>query len=84
MLELKRVKKMEISFGEKIRQLREDMDITQTQFGKKVNMTQRKVSYMENGTYEPSISDIKEICLFFNVSADYLLGLPQNLNYLVR
>lgn len=75
---------MEISFGEKIKHLREDNDLTQGALGKKLNMTQRKVSYIENGIYEPSISDIKEICIFFNVSADYLLGLPQNLNYLVR
>ena len=75
---------MEISFGEKIKHLREDKDLTQGALGKKLNMTQRKVSYMENGTYEPSISDIKEICLFFNVSADYLLGLPKGLHYLER
>lgn len=78
------VMRMEISFGEKIRHLREDRDLTQTTLGKKLNMTQRKVSYMENGTYEPNISDIREICIFFNVSADYLLGLPKGLHYLER
>ncbi|MBQ7876616.1 MAG: helix-turn-helix transcriptional regulator [Clostridia bacterium] len=72
---------MNISFGEKIRNLREDMNMNQTQLGKAVNMTQRKISYIECGKYEPCIDDIISFCLFFNVSADYLLNLPSKLNY---
>lgn len=72
---------MKISFGEKVKNLREDHDLTQGQLGKQINMTQRKISYIENSKYEPSLDDIKEICLFFNVSADYLLDLPQGLTF---
>jgi len=67
---------MKLSFGEKIKNLREDRDMSQGMLGEKINMTQRKISYIENNKYEPSIRDIREICLFFNVSADYLLDLP--------
>ena len=67
---------MKITFGEKIRNLREDMDLSQGALGEKINMTQRKISYIEKNKYEPSLRDIKEICLFFKVSADYLLDLP--------
>ena len=67
---------MQLTFGEKIRNLREDMDLNQTQLGKGVNMTQRKISYIECGKYEPSIEDIIAFCRYFKVSADYLLGLP--------
>lgn len=67
---------MMLSFGEKIRNLREDADLNQTQLGKAVKMTQRKISYIECGKYEPSIEDIVAFCHFFRVSADYLLGLP--------
>ena len=49
---------MKQEFGKRIRDLREDMDLNQTKLGKEVNMTQRKISYIENGTYEPSIDDI--------------------------
>lgn len=66
---------MELTFGERVRNLREDMDLNQTQLGEKLNMTQRRVSYIECGKYEPSIEDIVAICRFFKVSADYLLGL---------
>lgn len=73
--------KTEMTFGEKIRNLREDNDINQTQLGEHTGMTQRKISYIECGKCEPSIDDIKSLCSFFKVSADYLLGLPENLGY---
>ena len=55
---------MMCSFGEKIRLLREKEEMNQTQLGKAVNMTQRKVSYIECGKYEPSIDDIKAFCAY--------------------
>lgn len=68
---------MKLTFGEKIKNLREDQDLTQGQLGKLVNMTQRKISYIENNKYEPSIDDIRAFCLFFDVSADFLLELDK-------
>lgn len=75
MLGFYKVMKMKLSFGEKIRNLREDMDLNQTQLGQALCMTQRKVSFIECGKTEPSIDDIVAFCKFFNVSADYLLGI---------
>jgi transcriptional regulator with XRE-family HTH domain len=72
---------MELTFGEKIRLLRENKELNQTQLGAAVNMTQRKISYIENDKYEPSIEDIRAFCKFFHISADYLLGFPKNLPY---
>ena len=72
---------MELTFGEKLKLLREEEEISQTTLGKAINMTQRKVSYMENDKYEPSMEDLKALCRYFNVSADYLLGFPKNLPY---
>lgn len=67
---------MVLSLGEKIRNLREDRDLNQTQLGFAVSMTQRKISYIECGKFEPSVEDIIAFCHFFKVSADYLLGIP--------
>ena len=64
-------------FGEKIRNLREDRDMSQTELGLAVQMTQRKISYIECGKYEPSLSDIVALCCYFKVSADELLGIPR-------
>lgn len=72
---------MKVSLGEKIRNLREDADMTQTTLANKTNMTQRKISYIENDKYEPSIEDLREICLCFGISSDYFLDLPQNLPF---
>lgn len=69
---------MEMSLGDKIRELREDLDLSQTQLGKELNMTQRKISYIECDKYEPGIEDIVAFCNFFKISANYLLGLPNN------
>ncbi len=68
-----------MTVGERIRVLRETVGISQQALGSRLNMTQRKISYLENDKYEPSIDDIREICLCFGVSADYLLGLPEHL-----
>ena len=68
---------MKLIFGEKIKNLREAQELTQGELGKLVNMTQRKISYIENNKYEPSIDDIRAFCLFFNVSADFLLDLEK-------
>ena len=69
---------MKLSFGEKLRNLREDTDLNQTELGKALQMTQRKISYIECGKFEPNIGDIVAICRYFGVSADYMLGLPKN------
>ena len=66
---------MKLTFGERLRNLREDADLNQTQLGKAVNMSQRKISYIECGKCEPSIDDILSFCHYFKVSSDYLLGL---------
>ena len=72
---------MELTFAEKLRLLREEKELNQTELGRAVKMTQRKVSYLENGKYEPGMEDIKLLCQFFNVSADYLLGFSKPLPF---
>ena len=73
--------RMEMTLGEKIRQLRENRDLNQTELGQAVGMSQRKVSYLECGKYEPCIEDLKLLCTFFQVSADYLLGFSRPFPY---
>ena len=70
---------MELSFGEKVRNLREDNDLNQTQVGQALCMSQRKISHIECNQCEPSLDDIIAFCKFFNVSADYLLGLKDEM-----
>ncbi|MBR7179061.1 MAG: helix-turn-helix transcriptional regulator [Oscillospiraceae bacterium] len=72
---------MDMTFGEKLKLLREEQELNQTELGKLLNMTQRKISYLERNQYEPSLQDIKAICSYFRISADYLLGFPKPLPY---
>ena len=72
---------MELTFGDKIRLLREEKELNQTELGDAVGMTQRKISYLECGRYEPSFDDLRALCRYFQVSADYLLGFPKSLPY---
>ena len=72
---------MELTFAEKLRLLREEKELNQTELGRAVNMTQRKISYLERDRYEPSLQDIQVICVYFRVSADYLLGFQKPYPY---
>lgn len=69
------VMQMKMTFGEKIRLLRETQELNQATLGERVQMTQRKISYIERNEFEPSLGDIVAFCQYFQVSADYLLGL---------
>ena len=66
---------------EKVRGMREDRDLTQTEMGRFLHMGQKKVSRIENGTQPITADELREYCIFFNVSADWLLGLPDGLPY---
>lgn len=66
---------------ERIRGLREDRDLNQTQIGKALHMSQRKISYIERGEKAITAEEIISFCLLYNVSADWLLGLPEGLPY---
>lgn len=64
-----------MKFNERLRNEREDRDMTQKELGIALNMSQRKISYLEMKQTEPTTDEIIDICKFFNKSADYMLGL---------
>lgn len=67
-----------MKFNERLRGLREDKDINQTQLGILLNMSQKKISRLETKQTEPTPEEIIQICKLFKVSADYILGLTDN------
>lgn len=64
-----------------IRNLREDNDYKQSDIAKILEIKQQQYSVYENGKQEFPTRHIKTLCLFYGVSADYILGLPDNLKY---
>lgn len=57
----------------RIKQLREEMGISQLDFAKKINLTQQSISLYEKGDREPSLDVLTSMADFFGVSLDYLL-----------
>ena len=63
-----------MDYRKRLRELREDHDLSQAQVGEIINKSQQGYSHIENGRAELKIEDIKTLCRFYEVSADYLIG----------
>ena len=61
-------------FANKIKNLREDSDMTQTDVAKLLKISQRAYSHYERGDREMSLESIVHIADYYDVSVDYLLG----------
>ena len=64
-----------MNYRERIRGVREDHDLTQSQLGKVLNKSQQGYSHIESGRAELKIDDLISLCKYYDLSADYLLGL---------
>ena len=58
----------------RIKQLREELKISQNNLAKKLNKTQQMVSLYENGTYEPDLDGYILLSKLFNCSIEYIAG----------
>lgn len=65
-------------YYEIIRELREDRDLKQSDLAKVLGTTQQVYSRYENGINEIPVRHIIKLCRFYQVSADYLLGLKKS------
>ncbi len=63
-----------MNFGDKIRVLREEKNLTQDDLAKQLNLSKANISRYEIGSRQPSIETIVKISEFFNVSLDWLFG----------
>ena len=64
----------------RVRDLREDHDLTQTAVAKVLGVTQRKYSYVETGTQPLTAEFIVKLARFYGVSTDYILCLTDEPN----
>lgn len=62
-------------FGERLKELRTEKGLSQKALASKLGCNQSMISFWENGVNEPTESAIRKAALFFEVSADYLIGL---------
>ena len=59
---------------ERIRNLREDQDLTQAYIGKVLNVTQKSYSRYENGDRATPIELLSKLADFYDTSVDYLIN----------
>ena len=64
-----------ILFKERLKELRIEKALTQTQLAKELRVNQRTISNWEVGERQPDLDTLEVIAKYFNVSYDYLLGL---------
>ena len=64
-----------MDYRERLRQIREDRGLTQSEIGKLLDKSQQGYNHIETGRAELKMEDLAKLCRFYNLSADYILGL---------
>ena len=66
-----------IKIGTKIRNAREDMDLSQYDMAKLIPMNQSNYSKIERDIQEPSMEQLRRICQILKIDPRYLLNLEK-------
>ncbi len=64
----------------RIKELREELGLTQTALANEINTSQRNISRWEKNEIEMGASFALTLAKYFNVSVEYLLGIPEEAN----
>ena len=64
-----------MDYRTRIRHVREDRDLTQAQIGNILQKSQQGYNHIEAGRAELKIEDLIRLCKFYDLSADYLIGI---------
>lgn len=67
-----------MTFGERIKNLREELEMTQSRVAELIPMNQSNYSKIERDQQEPDLLQLKRIAEIFGVSADYLLDIKSD------
>lgn len=59
--------------GERLKQLREEMELTQQQLADAIHLTQQKISNYEKDLVEPDCETLVKLADFFETTTDYIL-----------
>lgn len=62
-------------YTNRLKDLREDKDLKQAEIAAVLNMTRQQYQLYESGKRKLPIEKLIMLCKFYNVSADYILGL---------
>lgn len=68
-------------FGLRLKTLRQDHNLTQKQLADKFNLVKASISAYEKSSTYPSVEVLIQLCKYFDVSADYMLGLSDTMEF---
>ena len=68
---------MELVYAKRIRDLREDNDKTQQEIADVLGTSQTMYARYERGANELPIRHLITLCRYYNVSADFILGIHE-------
>ena len=66
-----------VKIGEKIRNAREDLDLSQSDVAKLIPMNQSNYSKIERDIQEPNMDQLKRICQILKLDPRYLLDIGE-------
>ena len=64
-----------MNYRTRMRNLREDRDLTQKEVARVIQKSQQGYSHIEEGRAELKIEDLIKLCQFYGVSTDYFIGI---------
>ena len=67
-----------MNYRTRMRYLREDRDLTQREVAAVINKSQQGYSHIEEGRAELKIEDLIKLCKFYEVSADFFIGISES------
>lgn len=67
-----------MDYRTRMRNLREDRDLTQREVAEVINKFQQGYSHVEEGRAELKIDDMIKLCKFYGVSSDYFVGMTSD------
>lgn len=70
-----------MEYTNRLKELRIDHDLKQKEIAEVLKIDQQYYSKYERGLNELPIRHLITLCKFYNISSDYILGLPDNLPY---
>ena len=71
-------KGMENNFSNNLINLRRNVGLTRKQLAEELGVSSRLISELESGKIFPSMASVKKISEYFDVSGEFLLGLPES------
>jgi len=63
-----------VKFAERLKELREERNMTQSEISKATGINVITISRWENGSRIPGLESIEKLVKFFGCSAGYLIG----------